>query len=473
MQTKKTTFAGSTRPTRITLFSRITLAAIVLFPVMIPAFSENYVVARTYYEIIGRSKQSTIEQILGNEAGKKFSAKADLENFAKDQKQKLENLRVFRKTEVDVIYPDRDPTLAESRSAGIDMPDEIPVSIKIFIVDGTPVSPIPYAFFNSNDGFQSGLLINMPNVRGSMQNLTFVGLYSAPPDENDNLRWSNPNYMFLCAWNGIRLGMFKLSLTASAAKTKNDVDDRGRTGLTYDETRFSGGTALTLPLTAHLSETLGVKFSGSPKSSIVNVSDEGLLSYGPQERAIKVSDGVAYERLNWTGNFRNGWRTGANVAINSVKPRYADEYRDLSADGEIAAYRTIGNRFNPSVRLSAFTKSGKSELSAARAARGIRNSCMKGTSGVFLNTGIQTKLFRIGSAELHLTPSLDFGYAYASDADDYKSDYGFGAGGEMMLIFDSMKTLPIKLGMAYDLRPSSRVAKSNRLEVDFSFNFSY
>lgn len=458
--------------TRKFLYARATLAALALFAAAMPALSESYVLARTYYEIIGRSKQSTLERILGNEAGRKFSTKKDLDAFAESQRQKLENLRVFRKSEVDVIYP-ASPANAASGGANIGMPDEIPVTIKVLVVDGTPVSPVPYAFFNSNDGFQSGLLLNMPNVAGSMQNLTFVGLYSAPPDENDNLRWTNPNYMLMCAWNGIRLGIFKLALTGSAAKMQNDVDDRGVTGLTYEETRFAGSTAITLPFTAHLSETLSVRFSGSPQSSIVEVSNPELLSYGPLERSIKVSDSVAYENLNWTGNFRNGWRASAGIGINTVKPRYSEEYSDISADGEIAAYRTIGERFNPSVRLSGFTKTGKSELAAARATRGIRNSCMKGTSGVFLNSGIQTKLFRLGSAELHLTPSLDFGYAYASDATDYKSDYGFGAGGEMMLIFDSMKTLPIKLGMAYDLRPSSRVKQSNRLEVDFSFSFSY
>jgi hypothetical protein len=454
MQKKKPPFAG---------LSRTALAGAISLFLAAPAFSETYVVAGTRYEIIGRSKQSTIERILGVEEGRKFSSKQDLENFVKAQKQKLENLRVFKKTEVDVLYPAAEPSL----------PDEIPVSIKVLIVDGTPVSPIPYAFFNSNDGFQSGLLISMPNVAGSMQNLTFVGLYSAPPDENDRLRWGNPNYMMLCTWNGIRLGMFKLSLTASGAKMKNDVDDRGWTGLTYEETRLSGGAAITLPLTAHLSETLGLRFSGSPESSIVSVADPELLSYGPQERAIKASDGIAYENVNWTGNFRNGWKAGATVTVNSVTPRYADSYSDLTVDGEIAAFRTFGDRFNPGMRISAFAKTGKPELAAGRPARGIRNSTIKGTSGVFVNSGLQTKLFRIGSAELHLTPTLDFGYAYAPDAEDYQADYGFGTGGELMLIFDSMKTLPIKLGMAYDLRPSSRVEQSNRLEVDFSFNFSY
>lgn len=445
---------------------RLTLALLVFLALIGPVAAESFIVAREVYEINGRTRKSVLNGIIGDGTGMTFASREDLEAFAESRTQKLENLRVFTESRVSVTYPE-DTLLAGNGE------NPVPVTIRVLIEDGTPVSPVPFAFYNSNDGFQSGLLVNVPNVAGSLQNLMLMGLYIAPPDENDRLEWSNPNYMFLCVWNGIRIDRLKLSVSGNVMKMERDVTDRGVTGLTYDALQFAGTAALACPLTDTVTDTLSLVVGGSPESSIVSVTDRELLSYGPLSNFWQIRDELAWEDYDWIGNFRNGWQASATIGYTSYHPHYEEALDEIRAEAKLVGYYVLNDRFNPSFQVRTFAKTGQSELDTGYNVRGIRNDSMKGTSGVFVNSGVQTKLCRFGEAELHLTPSVDFGWAYAEDENDYKNDWGFGAGGEMVLVFDSMKTLPIKLGMYCDLRPENRIGDGKRLEVDFNFSFSY
>jgi hypothetical protein len=90
---------------------------------------------------------------------------------------------------------------------------------------------------------------------------------------------------------------------------------------------------------------------------------------------------------------------------------------------------------------------------------------------VFVNTGIQIKLFRIGKTEFHLTPTADFAFVYAADGHPDPAETGFGLGAELTIMDDRLRGFPIKLGAGCDLRPG--ISSERRLEVDISFQLSY
>ena len=214
------------------------------------------------------------------------------------------------------------------------------------------------------------------------------------------------------------------------------------------------------------------KLGVSPSSDITKTVDPDYLEYGPTDLSWSIGDEIAYDSINWIGNFRSGCKANARLDYQVTYPTEESMQRDFRFQASIAGFHPINGRFNPNFRVSAFAKSGNADLEAGLLTRGIRNNGMKGNEGVFLNTGLQTKLFRAGQAECHFMPTVDFAWAYTPGDDDYESDYGFTVGGELLAFFDSMKNLPIKLGYAYDLRPDNRLNGGKRYEIDFNFSLT-
>ncbi len=424
-----------------------------------------YTIADEIYEIPGRTQESALLAILGNAKGMTFGTKDELEAFVAARAQKMENLRAFKKSGIEIIYPEAQGA-AQSDTL-------ISVTLKVSITDGTPFFPIPYAFYNSNDGFQAGTLLTLPNIAGSLQNLLVIGLYTAPPDENDKLQWTNPNFMLLGTWSGIRIAPVSLGFSGIALKLNQLVENRGVPVIKMNTIQTSGAVRVTYPFTEVLSETLAFRIGGSPQSTIIYNDDSKYLSYGPMSFSWELKNVIAFEDVNWIGNFRNGLKASFSTGYSVYNPEYAPRWDDFVGEIEIAGYWAATDRFNFNFRLYSFVNSGLPQINPAGYIRGIRNTELKGNTGVFVNTGLQTKLFRFGTAELHLTPGLDYAFVYAYKDPDYKNESGFGVGADLVLVFDSMKTFPIKFGAAYDLRPKYGNNVGKRIEVDFNFSFAY
>jgi hypothetical protein len=440
-----------------------------------PTAASPWVISDERFDITGRSREESIVGRIGQSVGLEFASREELETYVAGRRQKLENLRVFRSSSIEIVWPDSPDSTAETAAdngtAAGDAP--VPVTLVTKIRDGTPITPIPYAFYNSNDGFQSGLVLNLPNLAGRLQNLTFVGVYVVPPNDDDSLQWKDPNFFALATWNGISAGPFSLAVTGLARRYKTDIVNRGETVATYRETGGGGGLSLSLPISERLTNTVSAGYQAYPETKILSIADDGYFGYGPIGSRFETGDELVWSAFNWEGNFRRGYLSKASVSYARTTPTETGTQNWLTAKAETALYVPVTSFLNPLFRVSAFAKTGESKLDAGAWTRGIRNNAMKGNLGFFANSGVQIKLFRLGSAELHLTPTLDFGFAYAPDDPDYEADWGFGAGSELTLILDSMRSLPIRFGMAYDLRPERFVKDGKRLEIDFNFSFAY
>ena len=423
-----------------------------------------YVIGAEEFEVDGRSRKEAIIARIGDATGKKFSSREELESFVRARAQRLENLRAFKKSAIAVEYP-------ESREDRAILPT--PVVLRVTIEDGSPFFPIPYAFYNSNEGVMGGMIANIPNISGTLQNAVIIGLYNAPPDDDDKIQWSEPNFMIMGNWTGIPVGFFRIGVLASARRMREETEDRSVIKVKYEELSFLGAVSLTYPVTDAIRDIVQFKISGSPSSDITEIADPDYLEYGPTDLAWSVGNEIDYDSIDWVGNFRSGFKASAKLDYQVAYPTEASVMRDFRLQASVAGFHPINGRFNPNFRVSAFAKSGNADLEAGELTRGIRNSGMKGNGGAFLNTGLQTKLFRIGQAECHLMPTVDFAWAYTPNDDDYESDYGFTVGGEFLAFFDSMKNLPVKLGFAYDLRPESRLTEGKRYEIDFNFSLTY
>jgi hypothetical protein len=109
----------------------------------------------------------------------------------------------------------------------------------------------------------------------------------------------------------------------------------------------------------------------------------------------------------------------------------------------------------------------------------VLDSRLYGNAAVYLNSGIQMRLFRVGKAEIHLMPTLDAALRFlwsdipppAQSCDPVQT--AFSAGGELMFINDRLKILPFKVGIAYDLSPDAGKTGTSRWEVDINFSLEF
>lgn len=425
-----------------------------------------YVIKEETFNIRGRTRVEALKKLIGSAEGLGFPDVESLTGYAEQRAKRLEKLRAFKKSSVSVEWlaneGEAEPNGRQTRFA----------RLVVDIEDGSAFIPIPYAFYNSNDGLQAGTILNVPNLAGTLQNLFVIGLYTAPPDENDMLQWTNPNFMLITTLSGIEAGPVSLSVAGSALRMNRETEYRGVTGVKAKMTALSGTLGITKRFGDNLSNTLSFRVAGSPDNELVSVGDPDLLAYGPIELSATVKNEILFDSYDWIGNFRDGWKASFGLDWERAKPRHAAITDSVTAEAEASVYHAMGS-FNPGITVTAVAKTGNPELTSASRTRGVRNGELAGNYGVFARSGVQTRVARFSAAEIDVSPALDLFWVRDPGAPDYEDDYGVGVGAEVLFLFDAMKSLPVKLGFSWDCRPEERVVGGKRLEVDFSFSLSY
>jgi hypothetical protein len=343
--------------------------------------------------------------------------------------------------------------------------------LTVHIKDGTPVLPVPYFLFNSNDGLSAGAIVLLPNAGGSLQGLQVVGIYNAYPDKDNDLQWSNPNFEFNLGWAGFRTGRFTFSAMLQAIRTNEQIVDRGETYLLAQSLKFTTGVRGTYRIFDTLKNTFGVSITGTPQTETIQVIDPHYYLYGQQKMNVQLGNTLTYDKVNWQGNFRQGINSNLAITEDLNWPYYADFWGSFGAQADIAGYHILNSFLNPSARISLVYGSNHALLKMGKPTRGIIDTELTGNLGVFVNTGLQIKLFRIGKTEFHLTPTADFAFVYATDGHPDPAATGFGVGAEFTIMDDRIRGFPIKLGAGYDLRPG--IENARRLEVDINFQLFY
>jgi len=439
---------------RILPFLLIALAA--------PLAAERWVITTERYEIEGRSRPEAIQARVGNPVGQVFETREDLDAFVADRGRRLTNLRVFKKSAV-----------RAEESVSPEGSEEIPITLVVTIEDSSSLALIPYAFYNSNEGFMAGVLANAPNLAGTLQRLTVTGLYSAPPNEDDTLRWTDPNYVLVVAWGGPRFGPATVGSSFSLSRMRVRVRERGIEGLRYEATTVSGSVSAKIDIADSLAYTATARASYAPRHEILWVENQDLLVQGPLITSWSIENSIQFDRVDWVGNFRKGFLASLSATASRIDPAEAAPRVEISGKGELAVFPVATRRLNPSARLVAFGKTGEPNLQAASAVRGVRNAELMANLSVAANLSLQIFVARVRSAEIHLIPAIDGIWAYAQETPDYRHDWGIGAGADLVIVFDAMRSLPVKLGFAMDLRPYDRLGEGKRYEIDFGFRFTY
>lgn len=441
----------------IVLYTALLVSILAIFPVWADPV---YRITAETYEITGRTRQNRLEQVLGSNLNNEYSSIEDIYMLAEARKKRLDNLRLFEETGVMPLFGDEENGI-------------IPVTIETSITDGTAFLPLPLVFYNSNAGFIAGIIANAPNISGTLQNVTAVGMYTAPPDENDTLQWVDPNFMVMLNWSEIRISPVIVNVTAMAMKMNREVESLGILKNRYSALSFTGMLAGEIPLTERLSSKTSVRYTRSPDHSISYTNDPSLLVWGPLDSSARIQTGFIIKAFHWEDNFRSGLKAEVCGGYEWINPSLAPIHSAILGEAELAVFFPVSQRLNPQFRLYGYGRTGEAQLDAGEHIRGIRNGELRGNAGIFLNAGVQILVARFSSLEIHLLPFIDAVYLYTRGVETREHDTGLAAGGELLLFLKTLKSLPIKLGYAHDLRPRGKNGSGKFYEIDFSFALTY
>lgn len=74
--------------------------------------AERYVITTERFEITGRSRENAVINEIGSSQNKIFNSRTEVENHVADQRQKLENIRSFKKSSISATYAEQAENLS-------------------------------------------------------------------------------------------------------------------------------------------------------------------------------------------------------------------------------------------------------------------------------------------------------------------------------------------------------------------------
>lgn len=179
--------------------------------------------------------------------------------------------------------------------------------------------------------------------------------------------------------------------------------------------------------------------------------------------------GLDYDHLDWIEFYRRGWSLGfANSTWGST------DRGDGSAKSVFIArssgFATIWG-INPNARLLG-TFSLNHEMSGLGfELRGVKDDIMYGDRAIFLNTGVQIRLWKAKVVEPHLQPFIDIGLAGQKDDSIDWADFHVGMGTELILFLPKAPSVQIRCWLGFDVTETQWSDAS--WEAGLSFKIAY
>jgi hypothetical protein len=456
-------------------FACLVLAAVTRFGFP-PLFADSYLIVEEELVISGRTRPEAVRRIFPDAAGSVFSSRAELDGFIEERDNLLEDTRQFESVEITARFGEPEPEEPAGDGAG---GRRVPVALTVAITDGAAFIPIPFAIYNSNAGFMSGLFVNMPNFMGRFQHMMAIAQYNAYPDSRDELQWLNPNYEFGVVWSGIRAGDFRFDFAAFFGKNNNPTEVNDETMIKTRALTYSFSASAGYEITRHIANRVSLGVSGAEGQEILEELNPAYRVYNPVRIAIRASDTVSYTDIAWEENFRKGISAALSVGDRYYMPYFERPWNQVTVSASFAAFG-IFKQVNPTARISAEYATGNPALNMADGVRGVRDARFAATGAVYLNTGVQCKLFRAGQTEIHINPLIDAALFFGTASGDARHkpeaehpvEAACGIGAEFIIFNDRMKSMPIKLGVAYGIYPVNGTF-SKRFEIDLNFTFTY
>ena len=119
-----------------------------------------YVIDRYEIEITGRTRESVVRRLIGNDEGTTFDDLQTLENAVERKRQALLDLRILKSVDAQIV-------------CGAEENGEIPVTVRIIIDGAISFIVLPSVYYDSNYGFFYQIFVQDQNFLGTTGKLNF------------------------------------------------------------------------------------------------------------------------------------------------------------------------------------------------------------------------------------------------------------------------------------------------------------
>ena len=309
-----------------------------------------YKISGVSYDIRGLTKESAVNRIIKVDTEKKFNSQKELEAYIANITSALENTRQFE-------------TVEESHTFLAPEDGITPVALTYTLKDSFHFLLLPFATYNSNSGLNIKLKVKDSNFLGLMEPLNADINYSYDSSENHHIGFnlgyaypfstgplehsfsndfsfdwvignSEPNLSYSAGLStAIPLGSQKLIVSFTQSLTKKTEYNQYNDGFYLTEK-----AGLSLPL------SLGTLDGNIPVSYVPSVTftynwdpTDNIISYsGLKGPTVSINQRISASRINWKGNFRNGFSftAGSGAAWN-----FNSESISANANIEVKLYK--------------------------------------------------------------------------------------------------------------------------------------
>lgn len=479
-------------------------SVLVFFLIPASSFSEKYKICDVEYEL-QETKQSAAEKNIPISTERTFESKEEFEKYIEDLRTRFQNQRVFQETSV--TYECENDTDGEICK----------VHLKVAATDSKSLLILPYPKYSSSDGLSVKMKIKDANFLGRMSELSADAYFAIETDEDDetvshkaigfNFEYNFPFQAgpFDITWNNDFFAEYTLDTKKCEFDTKTGLTfslPRGTYSLVFDisqsfvrnleyapyddEFYMNSDASLSMPITVadidgwgkikwipYADFSANYKTDGSVNENNIDITSP-LLTFAHKAET---------KRIDWIGNFRNGFsaETGQSISYNFQRNEY---YPRIYT--EIKAHKAFCKYFSASARLYAFASFSRYEKIGERL-RGIIDEqkykdsaehALKVTSAITMNIDAPIRLlatdwntwtekifgeeswitrhtawFRYFDFEMQVSPFIDIALTKnAVTGSTFALEDGWYSGGIEVLIFPKKwKSVVVRGSVGVDL----------------------
>ena len=454
---------------------------VLLLPRIFSQTGEQFRIDSVEYSITGATREHPLRKAVKIDKNKVFTDKTLFDHYLEDLRSQFYNLRVLESSSVE-------PTYGQPDAAGI-----IPVHLTVTTKDTLNIIALPKPGFDSNTGFELKLKLKNYNFFGSMQELDSDVNYELDEDGNHSISggvsFSIPfeawGYSF--AWDiqsevtipfghpvmfdvstgldlEIPVSFFEVHFGIVQSMAINVRDD-DKVFYDGDELYFTEKFYINVPITLARYGTTGEIVWKPEVSFETNWDFDGIRNDDLKGPEIVLGHSLSAGRINWTGNFREGYASslGNTYTFNF----HEDKDTEIKFTGSLQGHYSFFDRIGFSSRLSGFYNLYEyiSEKQGDKL-RGILDKRINTDSGIFINIDIPVRIMRVNfeeitgvswtryiGFEMHVSPFFDMALTHDLMNDtQYSFKDGWYAGGLEIIVYPlKMRSIYARASVGFDL----------------------
>jgi hypothetical protein len=336
-------------------------------------------------------------------------------------------------------------------------------SVTITVVDAFSLFPLPYPSYDSNSGFELGVETHYDNGLGTMTN------------------WYLDMYLVLRTYDdAFGVGKWRIHpkisnlVIAGLPFTLDCIFDHQENIVTEDDVAVADWTCYKATADLYTTFNFGKDWYYKPEvegaTSFAFVDRLGSGGYNKDTLALTLTNTVGYGRINWVGNFRQGFDANADVAVSTL-----DRNDSFGVTGEIdatSAWYLPWKLLDYYGRVHAQYAINDEPTGLGSWLRGVKDNSMSGVAGVFTNQTLAVDVIPWkGVFDLQIHPFVDAGLVVPSDGTfSLDSDLRVGAGADIALFIDVISNFLIRCTVGMELTAASPL---DHIEVILNTGMTY